>query len=83
MELSDSSREVSSRVVRKEKALPTDVRSGDSEVESTCLERFSLTVLSNLASSVGESSPKENDSELSNRNVDRKSGVSRLRVLIS
>ena len=79
--------------------LPTDVRSYDSVAAPTC-ERITGTVLShpslspplslllrcaiNLAPSVSEGSPKEKDSELSDKICGPNSGVcvSRLHVLI-
>ena len=51
-------------------------------VVPTGLERFDFYLTVILASSRIESSPKGNDFELSDRNGGRKSGVSRLRVLL-
>ena len=62
--------------------------SAPTKTESTCLEhlteRFSFfhSCSISLAPSVRESPPTENDSELSDKTGGRKSGVSRLRVLI-
>ena len=85
-ELVDSQRRTQKLACRKETQCSTyqcKVPQKSSVAVPTCLEHFlSHSFRINLAPSMGESSPKENDSELWDRNRSQKSGVSRLRVSI-
>ena len=67
------------RVAGRKNAPATHVRSNKSLAASTSLQRFcsSLACTINLSPSVSESSPKGNDSELSDKTGGGKSGVSR------
>ena len=67
---------------RRENAEPTDVRSVKSILVSMCSKRFFSLVHDQPSPWVSESSPKENDSELSDKIDGRMSGVSRRYVLI-
>ena len=73
---------INQRVVKGKNGPPTDVATELWRRLYMFRNFFSHSLTINLVPSVVDSSPKENDSELSDKTGGRKSGVPRLQVLI-